>query len=98
MKREEGFYWVKIFSDTEWVIAEFTGGFWIMNFNDSWERLDDNSLFQINETRILNPGESGLLDIAVLQNDNYTKEETHLSEFDKALKKCLNTKPIKYKK
>ena len=56
MKREPGYYWVKLRYARRWSIAFWSGGYWVKW--GSRYRGVDNDLQSINETRILNPDEA----------------------------------------
>lgn len=56
MKREIGFYWVRVSSLLHnWQVAAWNGKEWILYGGMSTEL--DEDLFTIDERRILNPGE-----------------------------------------
>lgn len=54
--REEGYYWVKQYG-VDWEVANFFDGKWFLIGVDSDYKCDDDYFFEINETRIKNPGE-----------------------------------------
>lgn len=55
MKREPGYYWVKLRYTRKWSIAFWVGEFWIKL--DTRFKGQDNDLQKINETRIKSPDE-----------------------------------------
>ncbi len=53
MIREEGYYWVKLRSDKDWVTAKWNGLYWeLFGSHFEWH---GNELYEINEERIKEP-------------------------------------------
>lgn len=53
MKREIGYYWIKLIS--EWEVAEWTGTMWLLSGVDII--FTDNAITIINETKLEPPNE-----------------------------------------
>jgi hypothetical protein len=55
MQRENGYYWVRFYENTAWETAYWCGLKWWIVLND--EGYNEKDLFEVNESRILNPDE-----------------------------------------
>ena len=53
MEREKGFYWVKFFSGTDWVICEWIGHCWLYSRTGMSDKFYDSEFFMIDENRVV---------------------------------------------
>jgi hypothetical protein len=53
MERVKGFYWVKFFSGSDWVICEWIGHCWLYSRTGMSEKFYDLQMFMIDEERII---------------------------------------------
>ena len=58
--REDGYYWVKVYKGSHWVVLEWDSYFKQFDHNCYDDLYEEKDVYKINETRILNPEEESL--------------------------------------